>query len=612
MKHSARGIFTRRGARRAAAAGSRRRSTASPMVRLPGIWIQHLLLLFVVPLLLLCTHPFELFVAGRRQADKRPPSCARRVRCTSSPNRRRRSRGLHRHALADALHAALRTLAGKSPGSTPASICSTSPRERSFWLPVLAPPPLRPLAYPARLLYLERLRCRKAHSSPWCSSRRARRCTRTTSAPPVRNLRHSPISMRRPPSCGSAEAWWCSARSYSRSARGRAANPPATTTERARCHPARNRAGGARCNRCVVGKNEADASHRKLYGLSTRCVNMNTSDFLLERLVEWGFYRIYGYPGDGINGIMGAFDRIGDKLEFIQVRHEEMAAFMACAHAKFTGEIGMCLATSGPGAMHLLNGLYDAKMDHVPVVAIVGQAATTALGSSYQQEVDLQVLFKTSREYVYTVSSPAAMRHVVDRAVRTAKGMRAVTCVIVPKDMQEMPAVPEPPHKHNMMRSSVGYCAPVVVPAHEDLQRAADILNAGKRVAMLVGQGAANATDEVIAVAEPVGRRHRESAARQVRRSRRSAIRHRNAGLARNAPEYDMMKRVRHAAHGRHVLSVFGVLAEGGQARGVQIDIDARNVGLRYPTEVNLIGDSRETLAALLPLLEPKRRHTLA
>ncbi len=160
---------------------------------------------------------------------------------------------------------------------------------------------------------------------------------------------------------------------------------------------------------------------------------MNTSDFLLERLVEWGFKRVYGYPGDGINGIMGALDRIGDKLEFIQVRHEEMAAFMACAHAKFTGDVGLCLATSGPGAVHLLNGLYDAKMDHTPVVAIVGQAATTALGSSYQQEVDVQVLLQDVTEYVYTVSSPAAMRHVVDRAVRTSAAFRAVTCVIVPK-----------------------------------------------------------------------------------------------------------------------------------------------------------------------------------
>ena len=222
---------------------------------------------------------------------------------------------------------------------------------------------------------------------------------------------------------------------------------------------------------------------------------MNTSDFLLERLVEWGFYRVYGYPGDGINGIMGAFDRIGDRLRFIQVRHEEMAAFMACAHAKFTGEVGVCLATSGPGAIHLLNGLYDAKMDHVPVVAIVGQTATSALGGSYQQEVDLQVLLQDVTEYVYTVSSAAAMRHVVDRAVRTAAAFRAVTCVIVPKDIQEAKAVPKPPHKHNMLSSSAGYSAPVVVQTDADLQRAADILNGSERVAMMVGAGAAAATD---------------------------------------------------------------------------------------------------------------------
>ncbi|MGH8164577.1 MAG: thiamine pyrophosphate-binding protein, partial [Rhodanobacteraceae bacterium] len=229
------------------------------------------------------------------------------------------------------------------------------------------------------------------------------------------------------------------------------------------------------------------------------------ADYLLGRLREWGVERVFGYPGDGINGIMGAFDRIGDKLEFIQVRHEEMAAFMACGHAKFTGETGICLATSGPGAIHTLNGLYDAKMDHVPVVAIVGQAATSALGGSYQQEVDLQVLLQDVCAYVYTVSSPAAMRHVLDRAVRTAKAFRAVTCVIVPKDVQEKKAVPEPPRAHNMMSSSVGYSAPVVIPTQRDLERAAEILNSGERVAMMVGQGAANATDEVIAVADRLG-----------------------------------------------------------------------------------------------------------
>ncbi len=333
---------------------------------------------------------------------------------------------------------------------------------------------------------------------------------------------------------------------------------------------------------------------------------MTTSDFLLERLVEWEFYRVYGYPGDGINGIMGAFDRIGDKLQFIQVRHEEMAAFMACAHAKFTGETGICLATSGPGAIHLLNGLYDAKMDHVPVIAIVGQAATSALGGSYQQEVDLQVLLQDVTEYVYTVSSPAAMRHVIDRAVRTAKGMRAVTCVIVPKDAQEMPAVPDPPRAHNMMSSSVGYCAPVVVPALRDLQRAADVLNAGTRVALIVGQGAANATDEVLAVADRLGAGIAKALLGKYVVPDDLPYVTGTLGLLGTRPSYEMMSECDTLLMVGTCYPYSEFLPKPGRARGVQIDIDPRNVGLRFPTEVNLIGDSRDTLSALLPLLKPK------
>src|SRR5207253_10307216 len=166
------------------------------------------------------------------------------------------------------------------------------------------------------------------------------------------------------------------------------------------------------------------------------------ADYVLERLTEWGVHRVYGYPGDGINAFLGAFDRADGDPEFIQVRHEEMAAFMACGHAKFTGEVGVCVATSGPGAIHLLNGLCDAKMDHVPVVAIVGQQARAALGGSYQQEVDLLSLFKdVAHEYVQMATVPAQMRHLVDRAVRIALAERTVTCIIVPNDLQEMPAV---------------------------------------------------------------------------------------------------------------------------------------------------------------------------
>ncbi len=327
---------------------------------------------------------------------------------------------------------------------------------------------------------------------------------------------------------------------------------------------------------------------------------------MLERLVEWGFYRVYAYPGDGINGIMGAFDRIGDKLDFIQVRHEEMAAFMACAHAKFTGEVGICLATSGPGAIHLLNGLYDAKMDHTPVVAIVGQAATSALGSSYQQEVDLQVLFQDVCEYVYTVSNPAAMRHVLDRAVRTAAGMRAVTCVIVPKDVQEEKAVPNPPDKHNFTHSSVGFSAPVVIPANADLIRAADLLNSCERVAMMVGQGAMYAADEVLAVADRLGAGIAKALLGKAVVPDDIPYVTGTLGLLGTRPSSDMMQDCDALLMVGTCYPYSEFLPKPGKARGVQIDIDPRNVGLRYPTEVNLIGDSRATLAALLPLLEQK------
>src|ERR671923_491614 len=205
---------------------------------------------------------------------------------------------------------------------------------------------------------------------------------------------------------------------------------------------------------------------------------MNVGDFLVDRLAQWGVERIYGYPGDGINGIMGALERAEDRIEFIQVRHEEMAAFMACAHAKFTGEVGVCLATSGPGAIHLLNGLYDARLDHAPVVAIVGQQARAALGGDYQQEVDLVTLFKdVAHEYVQMATDAEQVRHLTDRALRIAQAERTVTCVIVPNDMQTLDAVEQPEHAHGTIHSGVGFTAPRVVPSEEELGRAADVLN---------------------------------------------------------------------------------------------------------------------------------------
>jgi pyruvate dehydrogenase (quinone) len=331
------------------------------------------------------------------------------------------------------------------------------------------------------------------------------------------------------------------------------------------------------------------------------------SDFLLKRLSEWGVKRIYGYPGDGINGILGGLERHPDLFEFVQVRHEEMAAFMACAHSKFTDEVGVCLATSGPGAIHLLNGLYDAKMDHRPVVAIVGQAATTAIGGNYQQEVDLVSLFKdVAGEYVYMASSPVQIRQLVDRAMRVATTERTVTCIVIPKDVQEMDAVEKPPHTANTVHTGSGYSAPRVVPSEADLKRAADILNSGKKVAILVGIGAKHAADEVIQVADLLGAGVAKALlGKQVLPDDLPFVTG-CIGLLGTKPSYDMMMDCDTLLMIGSTFPYGQFLPKEGQARGVQIDIDGRNLSLRYPMELNLIGDSTETLRALLPYLQRK------
>jgi len=334
---------------------------------------------------------------------------------------------------------------------------------------------------------------------------------------------------------------------------------------------------------------------------------MTVSDYLIQRLSTWGVSRVYGYPGDGINGIMGALERAQDRMRFIQVRHEEMAAFMACAHAKFTGEVGVCMATSGPGAIHLLNGLYDAKSDHQSVVAIVGQSARAAIGGDYQQEVDLTTLFKdVAHEYVHQASTPEQIRHLIDRAVRIARAERTVTCVIVPNDLQELDAVEEPPRKHSTVHSGAGYTAPRVVPYDADLRRAADILNAGQRVAILVGAGALHAADEVVDVADVLGAGVAKALLGKAVLADDYPFVTGPIGLLGSKPSWDLMT-------GCDTLLMIGssfpyseFLPEPGQARGIQIDIDARMLSIRYPMELGLVGDSRETLRALLPLLVRK------
>jgi pyruvate dehydrogenase (quinone) len=333
----------------------------------------------------------------------------------------------------------------------------------------------------------------------------------------------------------------------------------------------------------------------------------NTAEFMLGRLADWGVRRIYGYPGDGINGLLGAFHEVGDRVEFTQVAHEEIAAFAACAHAKFTGEVGVCMATSGPGAIHLLNGLYDAKLDHQPVVAIVGQQKRMGLGSHYQQEVDLLSLYKdVASEYVQVLMVPQQAAHLIDRAIRIAKATRSVTCIIVPDDVAESD-YEEPPRAHGAVFSEIGFPNPPwVVPKEADVRRAAEVLNEGERVAMLIGAGAFDAADEVKEVADILGCGVAKALNGRAALPDDLPFVTGSIGLLGTKPSNDMIENC-------DTLLMVGTsfpysewLPEPGQARGVQIDIDGKMIGIRYPMEVNLIGDSKETLRALIPHLRRK------
>jgi len=330
------------------------------------------------------------------------------------------------------------------------------------------------------------------------------------------------------------------------------------------------------------------------------------SDFFVERLHAWGIRRIYGYPGDGINGLLGALNRSHSRIEFVQVRHEEMAAFMASAHAKFTGELGVCLATSGPGASHLVTGLYDARMDHMPVLAIAGQQARAALGGHFQQELDLVSLFKdVAGAFVQQASVPSQVRHLVDRAVRIAMAERKVTAIILPNDLQDL-EYEAPGRKHGTLHSGVGYTAPKVVPFEEDLQRAAAILNAGKKVAILVGAGALHATDEVIAIANKLGAGVAKALLGKAVLPDDLPWVTGSIGLLGTKPSYDLMTECDTLLMIGSGFPYSEFLPKEGAARGVQIDIKADMLSLRYPMEVNLVGDSAHTLRALLPMLDAK------
>jgi pyruvate dehydrogenase (quinone) len=330
------------------------------------------------------------------------------------------------------------------------------------------------------------------------------------------------------------------------------------------------------------------------------------ADFFWERMHQWGVRRVFGYPGDGINGITEGLSRVDGKIEYVQVRHEEMAAFMACAHAKFTGELGVCIATSGPGASHLITGLYDARMDHMPVLAIAGQQARTAIGSHYQQELDLSNMFKdVAGAFVQQASAPAQVRHLVDRAVRTALGERRVTALIFPNDLQSLP-YSEPPRKHGAVHSGVGYRKPKVVPYVADLERAAAVLNEGKKVAILAGAGALAAGDELMAVAEKLGAGVAKALLGKAVLPDDLPWVTGSIGLLGTKPSWDLMTECDTFLMVGSGFPYSEFLPKEGAARGVQIDIEPNMLSIRYPMEVNLVGDARETLSALLPMLEHK------
>jgi pyruvate dehydrogenase (quinone) len=327
------------------------------------------------------------------------------------------------------------------------------------------------------------------------------------------------------------------------------------------------------------------------------------ADFVLGRLREWGVHRVYAYPGDGINGMLGAFDRAGGDPEFIQPRHEEMGAFMACAHAKFTGEVGCCMATSGPGAIHLLNGLYDAKMDHQPVVAIVGQQKRISLGAHYQQEVDLDHLFADVSEFHQVVMHPAQARHVIDRAFKIALTRRGVSTIVIPEDVQEEEAQPSPPKEHGAVYSSVGWSRPRVLPNEAELAKAAEVLNAGSKVAILIGQGAAGAQAEVIEAAEVLGAGVAKALlGREVLPDDLPFVTG-PIGLLGTMPSDEMVMNCDTFLMIGTSFPYAEWLPDEGSARGVEIDIDGGLIGMRYPMEAHLVGDAKETLQQLIPLL---------
>ncbi|MGC4933098.1 thiamine pyrophosphate-requiring protein [Gordonia sp. DT30] len=331
------------------------------------------------------------------------------------------------------------------------------------------------------------------------------------------------------------------------------------------------------------------------------------ADVVLSRLREWGVSQVFGYPGDGINGLLAAWARADDKPQFVQSRHEEMSAFEAVGFAKFSGHVGVCAATSGPGGVHLLNGLYDAKLEHVPVVALVGQTERSAMGGSYQQEIDMLSLYKdVCSEYIQMCTVPEQIPNLLDRAIRTALSERAPTAIIFPSDVFELEYTP-PQHAFKQVPSSMGIEPASAAPDKESVARAASVLNEGKKVAMLIGQGARGCVEEVTQVAEALGAGCTKALlGRDVLPDTLPWVTG-SIGLLGTTASYHLMRDCDTLLTVGSNFPYSQFLPEFGQARGVQIDRSGKWIGMRYPNEVNLVGDAKATLQQLLPHLEYKQ-----
>ena len=331
------------------------------------------------------------------------------------------------------------------------------------------------------------------------------------------------------------------------------------------------------------------------------------ADVVLARLREWGVQQVFGYPGDGINGLLAAWGRAKDDPQFVQARHEEMAAFEAVGFAKFSGRVGVCVATSGPGAIHLLNGLYDAKLDHVPVVAIVGQTERSAMGGSYQQEVDLLSLFKdVCSDYVQMCTVPQQLPNLIDRAIRVAMTEHAPTCIIFPSDVFDL-EYEAPGHAFKQVPSSVGTAWATAAPDQDAVRAAADLLNAGGKVALLVGQGARGCAAELTEVADLLGAGAAKALlGKDVLPDTLPWVTG-SIGLLGTTASYHLMMDCDTLLTVGSNFPYTQFLPELDQARAVQIDRSGKWIGMRYPYEINLVGDAKTTLQALIPLLTRKQ-----